>query len=512
MILLGACMPMAALEKPRARNPILWADVPDPSIVRVGDAYYMSSTTMHMSPGLPIMKSKDLVHWRLVGYAYKTLGDNDALTLHDGKNAYGKGSWASSLRYHGGTFYASTFSSTTGKTYIYTTKNPEKTPWKEHAFSPAYHDHSLIFDGGRVFLATGVGDIRLVELSPDLSGPKPGGFDDVIIHDASKVAGPNIGLRAEGSQMFKVDGRYYLCNIVWPRGGMRTQIVHRADGLEGPYEGRVMFQDAGVAQGGMLDTPKGEWYAYLFGDRGAVGRIPYLVPMTWKDGWPMVGLDGKVPETLDIPAGESTIDGIVASDEFNGKALKLAWQWNHNPDDRLWSLTERKGFLRLTTGRTDSEVTQARNTLTQRTFGPECTGTAVLDASGMKDGDRAGLIALMNRYGYVGVKMENGQRSVVMVTKEGAEPTEEASVPLSTDRVFLRMECDFKGQADVARFAYSLDGKAFTPLGKPLHLRYDLVHFMGCRFGLFNYATKTPGGHADFDSFHLGDHVTLSRP
>jgi beta-xylosidase len=419
-----------------AKNPIIWADVPDPSIVRVGDSYYMSSTTMHMSPGLPIMRSKDLVHWKLVSYAYKTLGDSDALTLRNGKNAYGKGSWASSLRYHDGTFYASTFSSTTGKTYIFTTKHPDRTPWEEHSFSPSYHDHSLIFDGDRVFLAEGAGDIRLIELSPDLSGPKPGGFNDIIVHDASRVAGPNIGLRAEGSQMFKVNGRYYLCNIVWPRGGMRTEIVHRADRLEGPYEGRVMFQDAGVAQGGIIDTPKGQWYAYLFQDHGAVGRIPYLVPMKWEDGWPVVGVDGKLPVSLDIPAGGSTISGIVESDEFNHGALSLAWQWNHNPDDRFWSLTARPGFLRLTTGRVDETVLQARNTLTQRTFGPECSGTTCLDVSGMKDGDYAGVVALQDRYAFVGVKRVGGINSVVMVSKEGATPEEVASVPLDQGRVF----------------------------------------------------------------------------
>lgn len=506
-------MIVPALMAMAAANPIIWADVPDPSIVRVGDAYYMSSTTMHMSPGLPIMKSRDLVHWKLVSYAYRTLGDNDALTLRNGKNAYGKGSWASSIRYHEGTFYVSTFSFTTGKTYVYSTKNPEKTPWKEVSFSPAFHDHSLVFDDdGRVYLVTGSGDIRLVELQPDLSGPKPGGVDRIIVRNASRVAGEAIGLPAEGSQMFKVNGRYYLCNIVWPRGGMRTEIVHRADRIEGPYEGRIMFQDQGVAQGGLVDTPDGKWYAYLFQDHGAVGRIPYLVPMTWEDGWPKVGENGKLPAGLDIPAGGSTITGIVASDEFKGASLPLAWQWNHNPDDSLWSLHARKGWLRLTTGRVDESVTQARNTLTQRTFGPECSGTTSLDVSGMRDGDCAGLIALQNRYAFVGVRRRGDMKSIVMATSEGAAPTEVASVPLDADRIFLRMEADFRDRADRVAFAYSLDGKEWRPIGKTHHLRYDLTHFMGCRFGLFNYATKEPGGHVDFDFFHVGHESTFPKP
>jgi beta-xylosidase len=260
----------------------------------------------------------------------------------------------------------------------------------------------------------------------------------------------------------------------------------------------------------MVDTPKGKWYAYQFQDHGAVGRIPYLVPMRWEDGWPVVGKNGKLPETLDIPARGSTVSGIVASDEFKSRALNLAWQWNHNPDDRLWSLSARKGWLRLATGRVDGVVTQARNTLTQRTFGPECSGATALDVSGMKDGDRAGLIALQNRYAYVGVKMEAGAKSIVMVANEGSAPVEVATIPLDNDRVFLRMECDFKDQKDLVRFAYSLDGKSWTPIGKPHKLRYDLVHFMGCRFGLFNFATKEPGGHVDFDFFRIGNHLLTS--
>lgn len=126
----AAAVPTLSDEPPaaQARNPLLWADVPDPAVIRVGDTYYMSSTTMHMSPGLPIMKSRDLAHWELVGYAYETLADNDALALRNGKNAYGAGSWASSLRFHQGTYYATTFSSTTGRTHVFATRDIERGP------------------------------------------------------------------------------------------------------------------------------------------------------------------------------------------------------------------------------------------------------------------------------------------------------------------------------------------------------------------------------------------------
>ena len=502
-----------------AQNPIIWADVPDLAVIRVRDTYYMSSTTMHLSPGLPIMKSKDLVNWRIVSYAYDVLADNDALTLQNGKNAYGQGSWASSLRYHGGTFYVSTFSASTGKTHVYRTKNIEKGPWTASSFSPALHDHSLFFDDdGRVYMVHGGGDIRLTELTADASGIKPGGVNQVIVPNATLVAGPNAGLPAEGSQIRKINGKYYLSSITWPRGGMRTQLIFRADKLTGPYEGRVALEDGGVAQGGLIDTPRGDWYALLFQDHGAVGRTPFLVPVSWKDGWPVLGVAGKVPRTLNLPAGTlgaGGAAGIVASDEFDRKpgqpAFPLAWQWNHNPDDRYWSLTRRPGFLRLTTGRVDADFLSARNSLTQRTFGPESSGTVALDVSGMKDGDFAGLAALQKGYGFVGVKRVGGANFIVMVSARSDSPAEAQSVPLTYKMVFLKVDCDYKNKADKAYFSYSLDGKEWTPIGQPLQMVYTLPHFMGYRFALFNYATNTSGGFVDFDYFRVSDKIAAAN-
>jgi beta-xylosidase len=506
----------AAAPAKQAQNPIIHADVPDMAMIRVGDTYYMSSTTMHMSPGLPIMKSKDLVNWQIVNYAYDILDDVDELNLVNGKNSYGRGSWASCIRYRDGVFYVTTFSGTTGKSYVYTTKDIEKGPWKVTSFKPALHDHSLFFDDdGRVYMLYGGGNLRLVELNEDLTGLKPGGFNQVVITNASAVAGPNIGLNAEGSQLIKVNGKYYLFNITWPRGGMRTVLVHRADKITGPYEGRVALQDNGVAQGSIIDTPQGEWYTYLFRDFGAVGRIPYLVPVKWEDGWPVLGVEGKVPDTLNLPASKGLIPGIVTSDEFDRKSgeptLTLAWQWNHNPDNELWSLTERPGFLRLTTGRIDADFLKARNTLTQRTIGPECSGLTAIDVTNLQDGDFAGLALLQKQYGLVGVKSDGGTNSIVMVSAKSGWPVEVQTVPLTQKIVHLKAECDFKNRADTARFFYSLDGKSWTPIGSELKMAYTLPHFMGYRFGLFNFATKTAGGFADFDFFRVNDQISAAK-
>lgn len=496
----------------KAQNPIIYADVPDASMVRVGDTYYMSSTTMHMSPGLPIMKSTDLVNWKLISYAYETLGKGDVLDLENGKNMYGRGSWASSLRYHNNTFYVSTFSATTGKTYIFSTKDPEKEPWKKIAFQPSYHDNTIFFDDdGKIYMIWAAGKLNIAELKDDLSGVKEG-TERVLIENASAPVGDNIMLGAEGSQLFKVNGTYYLFNITWPRGGMRTVIIHRADHINGPWEGKIGLQNLGVAQGGLIDTPDGRWFSYLFKDNGGVGRIPYLVPVKWEDGWPVLGNDGKVPKYLDLPVSTGLVPGIVHSDEFTRKKkdsdLPLVWQWNHNPDNSLWSVRERKGYLRLKTGRIDSTFVQAKNTLTQRTIGPESMGSTFLDVSKMKDGDFAGLCLLQKEFGLVGVKLEKGTKKIVMVNAPKGEATVMETVILNQNKIYFKADCDFKDSSDKANFFYSLDGIAWTRIGDTMNMPYTLPHFMGYRFGLFNYATENIGGYVDFDYFKISDTIS----
>ncbi|HPB06373.1 MAG TPA: glycoside hydrolase 43 family protein [Prolixibacteraceae bacterium] len=510
VIALAICNSVYAKEN-QAQNPIIFADVPDMSMIRVGDTYYMSSTTMHMNPGVPIMKSKDLVNWELVNYAYDTLADIDQTNLVNGKSEYGHGTWASCIRYHNNTYYVSSFSGTTHKTYIYSTKDIEKGPWNLITIDAQYHDHTIFFDNnGKTYIIWSVRKIMIAELKDDLTGVKEG-TERVLIEDVNAPAGTRVGL-GEGSQLFKVNGKYYLYNICWPNGGMRTVVIHRADNINGPWEGRVALMDQGVAQGGMIDTPDGRWFAYLFQDHGSVGRIPYLVPMKWEDGWPVIGVNGKVPETLDLPVSKGLIPGIVNNDEFTRKkgepALPLVWQWNHNPDNSLWSVSERKGFLRLKTGRIDSLFLKSRNTLTQRTFGPVCSGFTLLDASNMKEGDFAGLTAFQRKFGQVGVKVVDGKKFLFMVSNKTDKPTELQSIPLSQNKVYLKIECDFRNRIDVAKFFYSLNGKAWKQIGGELKMEYTLMeHFMGYRFGLFNYATKNIGGYADFDYFRISDKI-----
>lgn len=497
-----------------ATNPILYTDVPDPDFVRVGDTYYMSSTTMYFNPGVPIMKSKDLVNWTLVNYCYSTMASTDALNLANGAEAYSGGTWASSINYYKGTFYVSSFSYSTGKTYIYKTTNIETGPWTTITLNKVYHDHSLFFDDdGKVYFAYGHDNIQLTEMKPDLTGEQPGGVNKVIINKASGVAGSSFVLTAEGTRLQKINGQYYVSNICWPSGKGRTQILHKSSTIGGNYTGRVVFQSsAGSAQGEYIDRPDGKWYAMFFHDHGALGRIPDLMPVTWgADGWPTVGVNGQVPATLDIPKGAGTLRGIIDSDEFSSAPpLKLQWQWNHNPNNAFWSLTQKSGYLRLTNERTDANVLRTTNTLTQRTYGPKSTGYVAVDVSGMKDGDYAGLLSLQNKYGFVGVRMEGTSKTIVQVNGKGftGAPTQAASVPLNQNTVYFRIDMDFTNRTDKAYFYYSLNGTTWTAIGTTLQMAFDLEHFTGYRFGLFSFATKSSGGYADFDFFRVGANIT----
>ena len=539
----AACVDAADKNAAQAPlNPVIWADVPDVSVLRVGDTYYMTSTTMHMNPGVPVMMSKDLVNWEIVSYCYKTLmeddlnGDQkDKLTLSNGKSEYGQGTWASSIRYKDGTFYVSSFSNTTGRTYIWACKDPKKGDWKRISTLPHFHDHSLVLDkDGRNYIIYNGGDRRIVELTSDLSGVKQGGVNRVLVSraDTNRDTGLSGDYLLEGSQMHIIDGKYYLINIGWPGGKCRSVFCAKADSIMGPYETKIVYQCEGIAQGGLIDTPDGKWYALLFGDRGGVGRIPFLVPVTWKDGWPMIGTDGdgRTLPPLRINVKHPAIPKCVDSDEFNRKSgdrlLPLVWQWNHVPDNSLWSLNARPGWIRFKTGNVVPDLEKARNTLTQRVFGPTSTAEIKLDVRNMKDGDYAGLTSFQKEWGFVGVKMENGRKSIVMCTpggRQGAAMNERASVPLNGDVAYLRVEVDVSpvgqpveagaklnvNRKDQSYFYYSRDGRNWTRIGDAIRMPYSLPqHFMGYRFGIFNFATKTAGGYVDVDYFRLGTQLS----
>ena len=875
-------------------NPVMYADVPDVDVIRVDDAYYMVSTTMHLSPGCPVMKSTDLVNWETVSYTYDILDDGDKFALRNGESDYGNGSWAASIRHYNGKYYVSFASLSTGKTYIFSTTDVENGTWHRSEFNGYLHDVSLLTtqDDG-MYVVYGSGTARCRPVYEDENGDITLGDEVTLIeytgldNDGNPVNGP-VSYISEGIHAYEIGDYYYLFMIQWPTGGRRQEVCWRASSLDGPWESRKVFDsglefdgqmdNAGVAQGGIVQAADGSWYAMLFQDHSSVGRIPVLVPVTWEDGWPVFGDEnGQAPVEMDLPGTYTGEKDIVVSDEFyngqphsfaadnssvstaadtatqnaaaveaqptadqeaermelivnggfedgtepwavqeaatltpvdedgntvllvsdrtntasgpkqvltgqliqgqkvqvsakvkyndgpasktfnfciqcgdwrgidvvgsvtaqkgqwatitgtytipndadmsyvgcfietawtatpdptndlfdfyvddvsvtveaeepgygiivnggfengsepwavqeastleivteeafsgsysakisdrtntasgpkqvltgqliqgqkvqvsakvkyndgpasktfnfciqcgdwrgidvvgsvtaqkgqwatitgtytipndadmsyvgcfietawtatpdptndlfdfyvddvsvvvlpdekepvepgenddNGSYLDLAWQWNHNPNNNDWSLTQRNGFLRLTTGTKAKNILEARNTLTQRTYGPTCSGNVALEIAGMKNGDVAGLAAFQQRYGYVGVKMENGTKYLVMTkTESDSDPNgtevERVALDNGVNRVYLRVDFDYTQRKDQATFFYSLDGAAWTQIGNTLQMAYTMPHFMGYRFGLFNYATQTTGGYVDFDYFHVSD-------
>ena len=511
-----------------AVNPLTYTDIPDPEVIRVGDKYYMVSTTMYFCPGAPVMESEDLVHWRIVNYIYDCLADDDHYNLANGQNAYGKGQWATTLRYVDGTYYALFIANDQRKTFIYRTDDIVNGEWKLNVIDRAFHDAGLLFEDGHVYIVYGNGVLSIIELEPDLSGIKEGGVDQVLIESPRE----GYTLRAEGAKFYHIGDYYYVIEIDWPRDpGCRSETCWRSKDLLGPYERKVVLQgkfdgrNDGVAQGPIVETQYGDWYAIMFQDHGAVGRIPTIQPVTWVDGWPIMG-DNTVPMkevTVNLTAkGE---DYVWSSDEFDSDKLALVWQWNHKPVDGAWSLTERQGWLRLNSASVVEDITTARNTLTQRTVGPASYSEVLLDASGLKPGDRAGLCAFQSNNFSLGVEVaEDGSKILaIREMKRGARRTmvdgrprmERFSTneivysePLENDKVCLKIDWLFTpaegslGKPDTATASWSYDGQSWKTTDYTLQMSYSLDFFTGYRPALYCYSTIETGGHADFDYFH----------
>jgi beta-xylosidase len=514
------------MEIGTATNPLLKGDVPDISIVRVGKAYYMVSTTMYFCPVAPIMKSYDLINWKIISYCADILEDLPQFRLETENNDrigdYGRGQWASSIRYYKNKFWVLFTNNTTNKTYLFSAKEPEKGPWTRIEFNTQYHDPSLFFDEAenKTYIVYGQGQIRILEMETDLSAAKQGGIDKQIF-DQSSI--PNLAT-TEGSQVYKINGYYYFILITF-LSGKRSVLCLRSENIDGPYENKILLSTSlgnrtgGVAQGGIVETPDGDWYGCFFQDRDGVGRVPVLVPMTWSDDWPdFGGANVTIPLQFEINLAKGYEQNLNVSDEFEETKLPLAWQWNHNPDNACWSLSERPGFLRIKTGRTSRTIFHARNTLTQRTFEPSCEGIIALEPVNMKDGDIAGLAALGPIAGFAGIEQEGSQKYIVMYTADNdsstnpstqgqrAVQTRRAQIAFNGDKAYFRLKFQFRtasSATETAKFEYSLDGTNWQSIGTTVNIRWTMAHFTGYRFGLFNYATKEAGGYVDFDYFHV---------
>lgn len=521
--------------------PTLYSDIPDLDIIRQGDAYYMVSTTMNMCPGVPIMKSTDLAHWQIVNYVYDTFENDDIANLNNGKNMYKHGSWAASLKYNEaeGKYYVA-FNSNDHGFYIYTTTDIEKGTWTKYSTKNKYHDPALFFDEGKMYVFSG-STLQQLELDESSNAVKPVGSSVKLFTKDDKKWG-----LWEGAHAYKVGEYYYLFIIASPQSGwMRTEVCYRSKTLEaGDWEEQIIYQGgcggngAGLAQGGIVDTQYGDWYGFLFQDHGGVGRIPSIVSVNWNytdsDGnsyedWPMMGTydaDGnftpsKAEDSVQINLNDSGLKNyFVDDDDFTyaeGDKLKLVWQWNHNPQNDFWSVTDNPGYLRLTTDRVVDNIMFAHNSLTQRTYGPSCKSETKISIGQMKPGDFAGLASVSDKPAMIGVMCDENsdkyitQASSPFPTGTGTETKINGQAPekLSDDaEVYLKIEYSFSTNAnqDKANFFYSLDGTNWTKLGTEQKLGFSTsTTFMGTRTFLFNYATKEAGGYVDFDYYKIYD-------
>ena len=485
----------------KGTNPLTRLDYPDPDVIRVGDTYYMCSTTMYFMPGCVILRSYDLINWEFCTHVYDKLEDTPRENL-DGAHAYGNGMWAPTIRYHDGVFHVVFVANDTHKTYHFTATDILG-PWKKSYIEGFFHDSSLLFDDdGRVYIMYGNREIRVTELESDLSKPKAGGIDKVVIRDVPKTP-----LGYEGCHLYKINGKYYAFFIrSLPDRWLRVEACFMADSIDGEWHGGDVIVNpfegtSGVAQGGIVDTPSGKWYGVIFADRGAVGRIPNLVPMHFGDD--LYPVFEEVTKEVEC---ETTREGYVyaplyRSDDFSGNTLDGAWEFNHNPVDSHWRLSDGLVIDALPAPAFD----MAKNTLTQRALWDACEAEVTVDAGSLPVGGFAGLAALQYRYGALGIeRLESGLRIALKLRDDGEEYLAD-SVDTASEKARLKVKYEFGHGKDFAEF-YALVNGEWKQLGGRHKMIFDLKHFTGCRFGLFCYTAGEEGGSAKFNDFVYNDY------
>ncbi|MFC6084224.1 family 43 glycosylhydrolase [Sphaerisporangium aureirubrum] len=492
-------------------NPVVWQDFPDVDIIRVDDAYYMSSSTFHYSPGAPILRSYDLVNWEFAGHSVPSLDFGNKYSLN-GDRAYVDGIWASAFghRKSNNQFYwlgCIDFA----RTYVYSASAVEG-PWQQRSvINNCYYDAGLLVDDNdTMYVAYGNSNISVAQLSAD-------GTSQVRAQQVFST--PSSVGTLEGARFYKRNGAYYIW-LTRPANGQ--YVLKSTNGPFGPYEMRQVLLNmpspisgGGVPhQGGLVQTQNGDWYYMAFVDAYPGGRVPAMAPITWtSDGWPVVttvnGGWGATYPRPNLPAPPRQVKPLTGTDTFSGTALGPQWEWNHNPDTTRYQVNN---GLRLQTATVTNDLYNARNTLTHRTQGPSSTATIELDYSTMRDGDRSGLAILRDSSAWIGVRRDNGATRVVMTNgltmnsswNTTGTGTEVASAAVSGGRIWLRANADIRpGTGRQARFSYSTDGVNFTSFGSALTLGNAWQFFPGHRFGIFNYATQALGGAVTVRRFDL---------
>ena len=512
-LILLACLPILS-QSTRAQlqwgdqrngtyiNPVLNADYSDPDVIRVEDKYYMVASDFHYM-GMQVLESSDMVNWHVISQIFDRM---DYPGWNENKHFAG-GSWAPSIRWHDGRFYVF-FCTPEEGLFMSSAENP-RGPWTPlHCLQeiPKWEDPCPFWDdNGQAYLGRsrhGAGPIIIHKMSPD---------GKQLLDDGVTVY---TGPVAEGIKFLKRNGYYY---IIIPEGGVGQgwQTVLRSKNIYGPSEKRVVLEQGttninGPHQGALVDTPDGQWWFYHFQESSPRGRVVHLQPARWKDDWPAIGVDidgngvGEPVYVWQCPYPTSTQHFLPqTSDSFNStelfwtgehqRSLGLQWQWNHNPDDEMWSLNTRKGWLTLK-ARKAGQMKTSRNMLTQKTMGYAGYATTKLDCSKLTESTCAGLLCTGRQFMGVGVCKENGKLWIYL-DKEGAR---EKICIYNKGIVYLRIDIDHQNNSH--QFSYSSDGSKYKTVGSAFPMQ--MGSWKGTRVGLFCYNTEKDDGQAQFDFFN----------
>ena len=499
----------ADLGNGRYRNPILHADYSDPDVIRVGDTFYMTSSSFSNAPGLPLLSSKDMVNWELVGHALAKLVPENVFA----QPQPGKGVWAPCLRFHDGKFWIF-YPDPDAGIYVISASHfagPWSSPQLLLPGKGIIDPTPLWDDDGKAYLLHGWAKSRaginnmlsLRSMAPD--GRSLLDTSGKVIIDGNKLPGYKT---LEGPKLYKEHGYYY---VFAPAGGVEEgwQAVFRARSIGGPYEDRIVMAQGkspvnGPHQGAWVRAQDGSDWFFHFQDKRAYGRVVHLQPMRWKDDWPLIGeqvdasgVGQPVLEHAKPLAGERKAP--PAGDEFAADALGLQWQWNANSASGWYSLTDRPGQLRLF-AQPGVRLGELGALLTQKLPAPAFSVDTRIELHGGGPGDRAGLILLGMQYAALSVRRSGtGAELVYSVcagTELGCTEKDEAVVPLAGNAVYARMRV-----ADgIARFSYSTDGIAFTAIGAPFTA--SMGRWVGAQMGLFSNG-REGGAYADIDYFRV---------
>jgi beta-xylosidase len=481
-------------------NPPIYADYPDPDIIRVGNDFYFSTTTFIDVPGLTILHSRDLVHWEIINHLVPVLTGSPNYNIADGVQNYGNGVFASSLRYYNGTFYCAETPNGQNTT-IYSTTNIMGA-WQSHLLNTVAFDPGLYIEtNGTPYIVTAGGwqsNTTILTLNST--------FSQVV---ASTVISNGLGL--EGSHVVKVGNYYYVFNSQPATGNF---YVSRATSIFGPYTFMYSMNNFnGGHQGAIVDMPDGSYYGFVLRDSGTIGRMTYISPVYWTNGWPVFGspsAPAKVPATAPIPIQGAPDYSIPAYDDFSSSTLGLQWQFNHNPDNAKWSLTARPGYMRLyPTPATN--FWYARNTLIQKGIGPWSGAEVRFDISHLQAGDVCGLGALGKTNGNIAVTCNStgnytlSQNVIVSLdsTKTNLSTTLVTTASYTNTIIYLRLGMDFNKSTAVV--LYSADGINWTQLGGKFNIAYDWLTgtFQGEQFATFCYNPQPGSGYLDMDWYRL---------